>query len=201
MRLFKIKTTEGLLINPIRTLWHVSLGMLVFIVMVRTYPSTRLVIKGLLVALFAFAAVDIIRLTTKSGNKIFWKHFSFLTSKKEARGPNTSLYYVLSLIIAVTVFEPRITMGAIICLAIGDTVASIVGKTVGRYRIGGKSIEGAIANFLVCFFILIFIVPSTLIALAGALTGALIELLPVPVDDNISIPLVSGFTMMLVSRL
>ena len=201
MRMFKIKTTEGLLINPYRILWHVSLGMLVFIVMVRTYPSTRLIVISLLVALFVFGAVDILRFTTKFGKRIFWKYLYFLTSKKEARGPNASLYYVLSLIIVVTVFSPRIAMGAIICLAIGDAVANIVGKIVGRYRVKGKSIEGAIANFLVCFFILIFIVPSTMIAFAGALAGSAIELLPVPVDDNISIPLFSGFVMTVVSKL
>ena len=59
--------------------------------------------------------------------------------------------------------------------------------------------EGAIANFLVCFLILSFIVPSFFIAFTGALAGALIEFMPIPIDDNISVPLVSGLAMMLVS--
>ncbi|MCK4236759.1 MAG: phosphatidate cytidylyltransferase, partial [Candidatus Krumholzibacteria bacterium] len=95
----------------------------------------------------------------------------------------------------------EIAMGTIMCLAVGDTVAGIVGKLFGRHKVKDKSMEGAAANFLVCFLILWFLVPSPLIAFVGAFAGAFIELVPVPVDDNIAIPLVSGFAMVLVGAL
>lgn len=187
-------------INLFRILWHSLTGLAIVAILWFTYPSTRLVSFILLAAFFLFLAIDILRFTTRMGYALFWAHLNFLAGEKEKKGLNTSVYYALSLLICVNIYEPRIAMGAIVCLAVGDVTANIVGKRFGRHRLKDKSIEGMLGNAIVCFAILYFIVPSTLVAAAGALAGAVVEFLPIPIlNDNILIPLVSGLVMTLVA--
>lgn len=187
-------------INIYRILWHSLTGLAIVVLLWLTYPSTRLVSIILFVSFLLILSIDILRFTTTAGHAFFWNHLNFLTSEKERRGPNTSVYYSLSLLICVNIYEPKIAMGAIVCLAVGDVTANIVGKLFGRHKLRSKSYEGMLGNFLVCFLILYFIVPSTLVAAAGALAGAVVEFLPIPViNDNISIPLVSGLVMTLIA--
>jgi dolichol kinase len=93
-------------------------------------------------------------------------------------------------------------MSAVICLSVGDVAANIIGKRFGRHRLGGKSLEGMLGNFAVTFAVIYFIAPSPVVALAGALTGAIVECLPLPyINDNLSIPLAAGLVMTLSGRL
>jgi dolichol kinase len=81
---------------------------------------------------------------------------------------------------------------------LGDTAAALVGKTIGRVRVLGKTLEGSIACFVVSFLFAWGVVgldPS--LAACGALTATLFELLPVPLDDNFRIPLSAGYVMKL----
>ena len=197
-------------INPYRILWHASPGLAIVLYMLKTYPSTRAPVIALAIAAGVFALIDVLRFTTRLGRDLFWKYLRFLASGKERRGPNTSLYYALSLLAAILLFPPKIAMAAIICLCIGDPVAGIAGRLAGRHRLRGKSFEGAAANFLVCAAILwpLFsfgaggsasasVGSAAAVGAAGAAVGSLAEFLPLPLDDNIVIPLAAGGAMIL----
>lgn len=95
--------------------------------------------------------------------------------------------------IAITLFlfnNEIIALAAIIALTYGDSAATIIGKKFGRIKIlGERSLEGSIAAMIVNFFyIALFINVST--AIIAAIIAALAEYLPI--DDNISIPLVTA---------
>ena len=83
-------------------------------------------------------------------------------------------------------------------LSIGDSMAAIVGQAIGRISIGHKSLEGTLACFTACALIAL---PTTLtwpVALAGAATAAVVELMEIPIlNDNVAIPLFSGAVMYL----
>jgi len=83
-------------------------------------------------------------------------------------------------------------------LVLGDTAAALVGKTVGRVRILGKTLEGSLACFAVSFLFAWGVVGlPAWVAACGALTATLFELLPIPLDDNFRIPLSAGYVMKL----
>ena len=86
-------------------------------------------------------------------------------------------------------------------LILGDTAAAIVGKSVGRVRIFGKTLEGSLACFAVCYG-LTAIMPGIPfpVGLIGAAVATVFELLPIPLDDNFRIPLSAGFAMELLLR-
>ncbi len=189
-------------INPKRKLWHFSAGAFMVSVLIWNFPSKRTPLVILGAATIVLLVIDILRFGTPWGKQLFRVYFGQIAGRKEDEGPNASFFYSVSLLVAVLLFEPRIAMGAIISLAVGDPIAGIVGTLFGRLRLKGKAVEGAAANLAASFLLINLLVRSPWIAFAGAAAGAAVELLPIPkVDDNLSVPIVSGLAMTIVSSL
>lgn len=91
----------------------------------------------------------------------------------------------------------------------GDAAAALVGRKVGKTRWPGspKSIEGTAAFAVVAFatgwaFVQAFGAEVSLAQLAaGAVVAALVEVLPVPVNDNLRVPLAAALAMLGVGAL
>lgn len=189
-------------VNLPRKLWHASSGMVMISILIWNYPSKSMALQILSVAAVLLLVIDIVRFSSREGKSFFQTYFGQLAGSKEEDGPNASFFYAVSLLIAVLLFSPRIAMGAIASLAIGDPIAAIVGIMFGRRRVWGKSFEGAAANAFVSFILINFLVQSPLVAASGAVAGAFVELLPIPkVDDNLSVPIVSGLVMTITQSL
>jgi len=98
-------------------------------------------------------------------------------------------------------------IAAISYLAVGDTLAAIVGLSVGKIRIFRKTLEGTIAGLLACIALayLISILPNIdmpfLIGIIGAIAAAVVEALPFEINDNVAIPMFSGAIMMITLQL
>ena len=70
-----------------------------------------------------------------------------------------------------------------------------MGKAWGRIKlIGDKSLEGSAACFIVCAVISVFWI-DPVVGLTGAFVATLAELLPLRIDDNLTVPLISGAVM------
>ena len=109
--------------------------------------------------------------------------------------------------VVILFFPKPIVLLSVAFLALGDPVAAVVGTLYGRHKlIGKKSLEGALANFalswLAVFFIAMFyfqLSPIKVLTLAwvGAFISMVAELLPLPVDDNFTIPVASALLLTL----
>jgi len=79
---------------------------------------------------------------------------------------------------------------------VSDTCAALVGKGIGRVKILGKTLEGSLA-FLLSALLIVWCYPhlNRFPGSLAAVGAAVIELLPIDVDDNFSIPLVAGAIM------
>lgn len=106
--------------------------------------------------------------------------------------------------------EPYYTFTTVVLvLAVGDSLCVLVGMRVGGKKLPynrSKSLEGTLAGFGSAFAlssaVLLAIFGLTAseavpIAFAAAFTGILVETLPLPVDDNISIPLACALALAL----
>jgi dolichol kinase len=185
--------------NYHRKLWHFTSGAVVVAALVIFEPSKMWAIAILAAGLALMIVIDLVRYFSRRGKRLFWQHLGFLTSEKEKRGPTTSLFYAASLLVCVLIFPVYSAIGGVISLAAGDPIAAIVGRRYGKMRIGGKSIEGGLANAVLAFCLIFIFVRSVHVAAAGALAGAIVEMFDIRyLDDNITVPLAAAGAMVAV---
>jgi dolichol kinase len=159
--------------------------------------SEKTVILFLVPFFLALLLVDLIRHFHPGMASLFRKYF-FGRVLREEEEPTFmgSTYFIFSTILTILLFPKSIAITSILILILSDTAAALVGKWVGRIRIFGKTLEGSIAFFLTSLFI-VWIYPNLnwFSGSLAALGATLIEILPVRLNDNLSIPLVAGAIM------
>jgi len=159
------------------------------------------------VILFCLVLVlDIARLKILPVNRFIYAHFSSFIRTNEENKLTGTAPYVLGIASSLYLFPTGIATAAICFLACGDVAATSIGERYGRTRIGAKSLEGtmAFAAAAVAAGLLLPLagVPVNRgIILFGAVIAAAVELPPLPINDNLVIPLASGGAMTLLSRL
>src|SRR5574337_458736 len=126
-------------------------------------------------------AVDITRLKAPGFNRFVYARFGGFIRRNEENKLTGTAPYVLGIGLSFLLFPAAIATAAVCFLAFGDVAAATIGERYGKTKLADKSLEGTIA----------FVV-------AAAAAGLL---LPLPVNDNLIIPLVSGGVMLLVSRI
>jgi glycerol-3-phosphate acyltransferase PlsY len=100
-------------------------------------------------------------------------------------------------------FDKYVAITSLLFVSIGDLVATVIGEEYGRQMLfNNKTLEGSLACLASCLLIGMLmsrISPSMAleVAMVGAVSATIIELLPIPVDDNLTIPLLSAGAMML----
>jgi dolichol kinase len=111
------------------------------------------------------------------------------------------IHFALGIAISLLIFPAPIRYVAITTLTLGDGGAHIFGMKFGRTRLPfnkGKNLEGTLFGFLFAFLgAMIFVDPAR--ALVAAAVGMLIEALPLPINDNLTMPLATGLTLTLIS--
>ncbi len=91
-------------------------------------------------------------------------------------------------------------MLALSFLAVGDAVATIVGKYIGKRRFLGKTLEGDLACLISCVAIgFVFYYAGLSISLLtiflGSVSATIMEAVPLPINDNLTMPLFAGVVM------
>lgn len=123
----------------------------------------------------------------------------------EENGDFTGATYILaSSCFTIGFFSKPIAIAALAFIMVGDSFAAIIGRRFGKHKFGRKSIEGSLAC-LVGTAIVACAGPlfglELQLALAGAVVAAVVEALSTRVDDNVSVPLISGLAMTLLAKL
>ena len=110
-------------------------------------------------------------------------------------------YFALGIAISLLIFPEPISYVAITALTLGDGFAHVFGMRFGKTRLPfnkGKNLEGTIFGFFFAFLgSLIFIDP--LLALISATFGMILEALPLPINDNLTIPLGVGILLIAIT--
>lgn len=188
-----------------RKLYHLfgGLGLLsLYYLLGRKNALTGYGILLVLVLLFEAA-----RLRFPAVNRLIFDRFGGLIRESERNRLTGTAAYVLGIALALLFYRTEIATAAVCFLAFGDVAATAVGERFGRTKLAGdKSLQGTLA-----FFFAAVIAGSLLplagvplmhgLVLAGALVAATVEVLPLPVNDNLLIPTVSGAVMELIARL
>ncbi|MEZ5065238.1 MAG: hypothetical protein R3B81_10940 [bacterium] len=141
--------------------------------------------------------VDLFKIHDARWRAYFKRFFGKLIRGHEEAGITGSTYMIVSALLATYLFTPPVAAAALVFLIVGDTLAAMVGKAFGRVPLFGKSLEGFLAGFVSSFVAAWLLVPSLpwTAVLAAALAGSIVEIAPIPVDDNFRIPLVAGLVL------
>jgi len=157
--------------------------------------------RGLLSLVLVALAVELVRLHHPRTRSLFRHFFGELLRGHEDASLLGSTYHLIACLLTIHLFSKPVAVLALGFLIVGDTFAAIVGKWVGKIRIFGKTLEGAVAMFTICFAMSLVMPDMPVpIGLVGALVATLFELMPIPLDDNFRVPLSAGFAMELLLR-
>jgi dolichol kinase len=149
-------------------------------------------------------AADFMRLKIAAVNGFVYERFGSFIRKNEEHKLTGTAPYILGIASSLYLFRTDIATAAVCFLACGDVAATTVGERYGRTRIGQKSLEGSLA-FVAAAAAAGLLLPFAGVpimhglAIAGAVVAAAVEVLPLPVNDNLVIPLVSGGAMTLIA--
>jgi dolichol kinase len=187
-----------------RKFYHFMMGMICFSLYAFLVEKTTAL---LLLALIGgpLVVLDILRLKNPEMNDVALRIFGKFMRREELKSVSGNSFFVMGLLVIVAFFPKPVVLLSVLYLAIGDPVAAVVGSFYGRHKIiGKKSWEGAGANFLCSslaswamgFSYFGFSAEKALIlGLLGGTVSVLAELLPTPIDDNFTIPVVSSLLL------
>ena len=145
-----------------------------------------------------FLSADLLRIYWKTAEKYFLKIFSVLLREREIKDQLTGATYLfIGMTLAVFLFPKEIAIPVMLLLTIADPVAAIAGKAMPIKKIYGKSVGGFL-GFLLCALIIVTIAFGfNYIGWIVALLAAIVELIPLKINDNLTIPVISGYLFIL----
>lgn len=130
---------------------------------------------------------------------------NFFLRAEERLKESSMIPYVIGILLTILSFPKPIALIAILTLAIADPLSAIIGIQYGKHRpfVKEKSLEGSVA-FLSATLLIAFAVfqanaiapwwMSLTLSLLLATAVSAFEMLPLKLDDNLTIPLFVGFS-------
>ena len=151
-----------------------------------------------LAALAALGVVlELVRFRSTRVNSRLLVLFSSLLKTTEERKVTGATFMLIAGLIAFLVFDKHVAAAAMLFLSLGDPIAALVGTRLPGPRVFGKSPGGTLAFVIAALAVCAGLVwtgasPFGWGLVVGAVTAAIVEILPIPLDDNLTIPLASG---------
>ncbi len=189
-------------LHILRKIWHILTGSSVILAYYQSNANIHFF--GwicLSVAAFGFSS-DFTRMNLKKYNELVLKVMGPLMRKSEQDGFSGLPFYALGAGLSIFFYQKDIALLSILFLIFADPIASFVGVSIGKDKIlPNKSLQGTVAAFFVCNLVaMIYIMDSgassinmLAFAVLVGLVGAISELVSTfNIDDNLTIPVVSG---------
>lgn len=183
-----------------RSLFHLVSGLTIAIAAM--FLSTFIMLIVLASLTFIVLCFELVRLRTWAINQWFLKFFRYLTRTGETSTFTGATYVLIAALISFIIFPNNVAIMALAFLAVGDSMAGLVGRWIGRRPVFGKTLAGHLAGLFSCIIIgaIFYFAGINLpwqVILIGAFIASLSEAMPVPLNDNLSMPLISGLVMAL----
>jgi dolichol kinase len=166
-------------------------------------------------------AVESLRFRIPAVQKVFRVCFGHMMRQEEDKKVTGSTYIIAAALLCSLIFinHKYISLMVLTIFILGDAIAAIVGLSIGRIKIGKKSLEGSLACFAMCmalFYALFPHLPWVLddlggkvpltVALAASLSTTIFELIPLKItkkltiNDNLTVPVITGGIIYLMGK-
>jgi len=174
-----------------RKMIHITILIVLIIYnFIQNSYGKQLALLFLVALLILFLMLEYFRL------ELGWKmpFFSQFIRPKEQNRMYGVIYFLLATIISLAVFEYKIALAALLMTTFGDMVAALVGKRYGHtliYR--NKTWAGFLAELGTNFAVGLIVLSNIYVILGMAFAGTIVETMVDELDDNLLIPIFSGF--------
>ena len=160
--------------------------------------DTALVLYSAL-AVFVLS-LEIARLNIPAWNRFLYTRFGSFIRQNEEHKLTGTVPYILGVAVSLYAYSTDVAAAAICFLAFGDVAATTIGERYGKTKIGDKSLEGSIAFVVAALAAgvalhLLGLGLAPVVLVIGAITAAGVELLPLRINDNLMIPVLTGAVM------
>ncbi len=145
--------------------------------------------------------IDFFRLHINGFKEGFILLFGSFLRRRELRQLSGATYLLLGCLITALLFSRSIVISACTFIIIGDTFAAMLGQNIKGPRLFKKSIIGSLSFLGINLIAIIVLYPlldlPRLCLIVGAVSATFFEALPLPWDDNFSVPILTGAVMSL----
>ena len=159
--------------------------------------------------------IEFLRIKNDSFGHFFLSLFGSMMRKEEEQQLTGATYLMIGTVLCslFSVYSEPAAACAFLGLTlfvIGDAAAALVGKGMGRIKVGGKTMEGFLGCFLACLFLSLFLFPilpgfievwggelTFLQVVLLGLTVSVLELIPIKlfgwvINDNFYVPVLTS---------
>jgi len=162
--------------------------------------TRELMLKGVIILAIGFLTAEYLRLRYPQARKAFMLVFGSAIRGHEHSNLTGATYVFTGAVLSIFLFPKEIAVPSLLILSIADTVAALIGIPFGKHKFLAKSVEGSTGFFISTMIILTVFMPETIfINVLVALAITVSEALPLDIDDNFLIPLLSGCLLSLTS--
>lgn len=183
-----------------KTIHLLSILFLIIYAIFSSYFNHKIALLILSFILIVLIELEYIRLELRKKIPIvssLWKY----KRKKEKSKLGGEVFFLIGAIICLAVFNTTIAFAAILMTTFGDLTASLIGKRFHKIKLffrKDKALEGVLAELIVNLIIgyMVFYYFGLVIwpiIIVMALTATIVETIVSKMDDNLLIPLFSGF--------
>jgi len=173
----------------------------------------------LILAPFALGAImiDIIRLRRLPLHGFLNRLLGPILREHESADFAGASYILSASFFTILLFDKSVAVATISFIILGDIAAALIGRRFGKTKIkwsmvesndpnNRKSLEGSLSCLLMCLLVALVVshLPSDnglgeplplWVGIVGALVATLVEGITLPINDNFSVPLISGLSM------
>ncbi len=196
-------------LHILRKVWHISTGSLaLFLFNGSTWNTSTWAWIAFSLAMVAFI-VDFVRVRFHRLNALVIKVMGVFMRRSEREGVTGFPFYALGIALSLFFYERDIAVLSIMFLVFSDPLSSFFGILYGKDKImPNKSLQGAVAGFFTCYLLTLFYVMNSttlgshilVFAIGAGIIGSASELISAfNIDDNLTIPVISGLGMTLLN--
>ncbi len=143
-----------------------------------------------------FLSADLLRMKFALAEKYFLLIFSPLLRGKEARKKLTGATWLfLGMVATVFLFSKEQAVPAMFLATLADPFAALFGRRFGRKKYFGKTIIGFLVFWITAVLIIGGFDSFGWMAVWIGFICALLEFIPVYIDDNLLVPLAAGYLL------
>lgn len=154
-------------------------------------------------------ATDVLRSRIEILNRFVVRVVGFMMRPVEQETGNGSArlngatWVLVGATLCIALYPERVAAAALCMFLLGDAAAALIGRRWGRHAFPGsnKTAEGSLGFLVVALAVGLFLPgPTVLPGALGAVAAAGAEALPLRVNDNVTVPLLAGLVMALLTH-